>query len=314
MKQRTELKPGPYQGLLRTAGGKGVFTILAFDQRESYRKMLPQPHDRQYAEGLKGRVVAAAGASASAVLLDAEYGVKAALSRDRSTGLILALEKSGYSGDSTYRTTELDPSWTVADIKRFGADAVKLLVYYHPGAGALTEAQEALCKDVGDWAAEHELAYFLEPVLYSIDAAVPKESRGFAAQRPELLVETATRLSEAGAHVLKLEFPVDHHFEADHAVWLAACQAVSAASKVPWTLLSAGVDFDVFERQVEVACRGGASGFLGGRAVWKEATKLQGDDLDEFLALTVPERLARLRVVAEAYGRSWKDWYTPRLP
>jgi tagatose 1,6-diphosphate aldolase len=35
-------------------------------------------------------------------------------------------------------------------------------------------------------------------------------------------------------------------------------------------LLSAGVDYDKYKKQVEVAVKAGASGVLGGRAFWKE--------------------------------------------
>lgn len=307
--KRTAIAPGAYQGLTRTAGDAGIFTILAFDQRDSYRKMLPDPSDLRSAKELKELVVKAAGADASAVLLDDEYGLRAAVERNRASGLIMALEKSGYSGDSTYRRTELNPEWTVSHIKHFGADAVKLLIYYHPHAGDLTEQQESLCRQVAEWAAEHDLAYFLEPVLYSIDPNEAKESPAFAARRPELVVETAARLSSLGAHVLKLEFPIDNAHDNRLERWADACRDITAASTVPWALLSAGVDFRVFESQVEVACRNGASGFLGGRAIWKEAVKLTGDARETFLAVTIRERISRLRVVAEAYGSSWKDAY-----
>ena len=35
-------------------------------------------------------------------------------------------------------------------------------------------------------------------------------------------------------------------------------------------LLSAGVDYDKYKKQVEMAMKAGASGVLGGRAFWKE--------------------------------------------
>lgn len=309
----TELNPGVYQGLARTSGDGGVFTIVAFDQRDSYRKMLPDANDVSFARQLKLDVVEALSPSASAVLLDPEYGQMAALKRSRHAGLLMALEKSGYSGDASYRRTELYSDWTVGDIKRFGADAVKLLVYYHPHSGSLAEELEDLCSRVGAWAAEAQLAYFLEPVLYSIDPSSPKDSPEFAALRPGLVAETAARLSRCGAQVLKLEFPVDHAHDKDQGRWAEACRSVSEASEVPWALLSAGVNYEVFERQVEVACRNGASGFLGGRAIWKEAVRLRGPELASFLSVTARERLERLRVVAEAYGRPWKEWYVPKL-
>jgi tagatose 1,6-diphosphate aldolase len=38
----------------------------------------------------------------------------------------------------------------------------------------------------------------------------------------------------------------------------------------PWVLLSAGVDYPQYKKQVEMAIKAGASGVLGGRAFWKE--------------------------------------------
>ena len=52
---------------------------------------------------------------------------------------------------------------------------------------------------------------------------------------------------------------------------------------MPWTLLSGGDSFEVFEKQLRVACHNGCSGFLVGRALWQEAVYLQGNERDSFL-------------------------------
>ena len=46
--------------------------------------------------------------------------------------------------------------------------------------------------------------------------------------------------------------------------------ALDAASERPWVLLSAGVDYPDYFKQVEMAMECGCSGVLGGRAFWKE--------------------------------------------
>ena len=52
---------------------------------------------------------------------------------------------------------------------------------------------------------------------------------------------------------------------------MANLKALDAACERPWVLLSAGVDFPDYKKQVESAVKyGGASGVLGGRAFWKE--------------------------------------------
>jgi tagatose 1,6-diphosphate aldolase len=123
--------------------------------------------------------------------------------------------------------------------------------------------------------------------------------------------ETAQRLSKLKPDVLKLEFPVDADFNNDLQTWQSACDAVNAACIVPWALLSAGVDFDIFERQVKVACQCGASGFLAGRAIWKECVIMSAEDRKQFLAQTATDRLQRLAALADQFARPWTDFYEP---
>lgn len=308
---RQTLTPGRWRGLLTTSSEAGIFTIMAFDQRGSYTQMLGEAFTYDQAASIKKEVIIALSPHTSAVLLDATYGVPAALALHRSSGLLMALEKTGYSGTATYRQTEFDPKWTVEKIKKAGAAAVKLLVYYHPGAGQLAEEIESLTRDVAQACHANDVPLFVEPVSYSLDASISKDSAIFAEQRPQIVRETAQRFNRTGADVLKLEFPVDASFDDDEQHWLAACEAISEAVDVPWVLLSAGVDFPIFERQVAVACRGGASGFLGGRAIWKECITMPPEDRRTFLATTGVERLQRLGEAAHAHGRPWTDFYQP---
>ena len=88
-----------------------------------------------------------------------------------------------------------------------------------------------------------------------------------------------------------------------------ACREVSQASRVPWVLLSAGVDFSAYLKQLVVACQSGASGAMAGRAVWKEAVGLQGHALISFLRDIAATRMSRLSSLCEALGKSWKDFY-----
>ncbi|MXX50942.1 MAG: tagatose 1,6-diphosphate aldolase [Chloroflexi bacterium] len=248
--------------------------------------------------------------SASAVLTDPIYGMDAAMRMSPRAGLLLALEKSGYSGDSSYRKTELIPSWTAQTICQVGADAVKFMVYYHPESGVLAEELEALIKQVVARCHACDLPVFLEPMSYSLDAAVPKASAEFAAARPAIVIETARRLSRIGADVLKLEAPHDIAHNQDEAAWQASCEQVSAASAVPWVLLSAGVDFAQFERQLRVACAAGASGFLAGRAIWKEAATMSSAARANFMAEVAARRLDALLEIAARDARPWSDFYT----
>ena len=307
-----ELTPGRYRGLKSTSlAQRDVFGIVAFDQRGSYRRMMRPCTSYDHLAQVKHEIIGALSRDASAVLTDPTYGLGAAMHMSGKSGLLLALESSGYSGDSTYRKTELIPGWTAEKIRKAGANAVKFMVYYNPQNRALADELEALIGSVVSECHRWDLPVFLEPMSYSIDPGVKKESAEFAAGRPEIVIETARRLSRTGADVLKMEFPLDIAHDQNETAWREACRQLSDASAVPWVLLSAGVDFDAFKPQVQVACESGASGFLAGRAIWKEAATMSTADRAAFLADTACARLCQLLEVAAASARPWTDFYAP---
>jgi tagatose 1,6-diphosphate aldolase len=305
------LTPGRWRGLQTTSTARDVFAILAFDQRGNYRDLLPADATHEDAVEIKCEVVAALSPHTSAVLLDPIYGMKAALLSVKDCGLLMCIEKTGYSGDATYRRTEFMAGWTVQKIRRVGASAAKLLVYYHPQSGRLAEEIEGLVRQVAEDCHRNDLPLFLEPLAYSLDGAISVHSADFARTRPAVVGETARRLSRLGPDVLKLEFPADVAFDDDQNSWRDACEAVSTACAVPWVLLSAGVDFDTFERQVRIACQAGASGFLGGRAIWKDCIGMSWVQRQAFLRTMGTERLNRLSAIADELARPWTEFYNP---
>lgn len=305
------LTPGKWRGLRSSSSANHTFSMLAFDQRGNYTKMLPQGSSYAQAAEIKRAVIAALSPHVTAVLLDPNYGLSAALDVAGTSGLLMALEKTGYAGEPTARQIEFMEGWNVAKIKQMGADAVKLLVYYHPDTGAVAENIEATIQQVANDCITHDIALFVEPLMYSPDPAVPHDSAAFAEQRPAIVRETARRLSQLGADVLKLEFPVDVKREPDQDKWRAACEDISRVCDVPWVLLSAGVDFEVFAQQVQVVCQSGASGFLGGRAIWKEAVVMPQADQAQFLLSTGVQRVQTLRQITEQYGKPWTDHFAP---
>jgi tagatose 1,6-diphosphate aldolase len=305
------LTPGRWRGLMSTSTQCQAFAVLAFDQRSNYRQLLPAGSTYEDAVQIKYEVVTVLAPHTSAVLLDPEYGLKAALLGVKNSGLLMCIEETGYSGDSTYRRTEFIPGWTVGKIRKMGASAAKLLIYYHPDSGALAEEIEALVTRVAEDCHKYDLPLFVEPLAYSLNASVNRKSDVFSPTLPAVGQETARRLSRTGADVLKLEFPVDAAYNANPGAWRAACEAISAVCAVPWVILSAGIDFATFEKQVQIACQAGASGFLGGRAIWKEAVSMTAAERHAFLTTTGIERLERLMAVAAEYARPWTDFYNP---
>jgi tagatose 1,6-diphosphate aldolase len=206
---------------------------------------------------------------------------------------------------------EIEPDWSVQKIKRFGASGVKLLVYYNPDSGELANEIEGVAAAVIKDAHAADLPVFLEPVTYSADADVKKDSAEFARERPRLIIETARRLSELEPDVLKMEFPVDIFNGSNVAKeWASQCAALTEAATVPWVLLSAGVDFEDFERQVEVALKNGASGYLAGRAIWKESVTMSPDERKSFLEGTAAKRIEQLNALVDRHAVPWSTYYS----
>lgn len=300
-------RPGTLRGLRQCASPRGTFTVLALDHRQNLRRelRLADPASVTFEEMVefKRAVVRALAGSATGVLLDPEIGAAQCIadgSLPASAGLIVAVEATGYDGPSTARQSHLLEGWSVEQAARLGASAVKLLVYYHPQA-VNAPAQEALVAYVAEEARASDLPLFLEPLGYSITDG----GKLTGEERRSVVIETARRLTAIGGDILKAEFPYDAAV-ADEARWREACDELTAASSVPWVLLSGGVDERTFERQVEVACAAGASGVLAGRAIWAQAATMPPADRDAFLAGEGRHRLAALAHRVDALARPWE--------
>ncbi len=288
-----------------------TFSMLALDQRGSLIKMLGAGADDvpySTVTGFKREAISILSPLASAVLLDAEYGYPTCVASgalNGGSGLLLALEESGYEGDPTERRTALLKNWSVEQMRHAGASGVKLLVYYRPDADNASD-QEDLVQEVATECKKWDMPLFLEPLHYSMNPNVTKVEN---AERREIVIESAQRLVPRGVTILKAEFPVDIKQTDDEDVWAESCQELSKVVDVPWVLLSAGVDYDLYERQVRVACANGASGILCGRAVWKESVDMQGSQRTDFIQNTSTERFRKLAQMVEQNGRPWTDFY-----
>ncbi len=311
---------GKARGFASTTNAAGSFSILAFDHRQSFVKMLnpaqTQTADYHTIETSKAQFVRLLAPHASAILLDPVYSAAQVIAGNDlpgSTGLIVALEETGYTGTDTERESAVLSGWSVRKTKRMGADAVKLLVYYHPDAGATTFKQESLINAVVKECQREDILLFLEIITYSPIPGIQKSSPEFAHRLPGLMVRIAQRLGELNPDVLKIEFPVNIQLEPDEKRWFEACSEVSQASPCPWALLSAAADFETFSRQVLVACQAGASGFIGGRAIWQEAVSIPHGQREYWLAEVGASRLDALNTIAIQSARPWRDFY-PDLP
>ncbi|TFH37215.1 MAG: tagatose 1,6-diphosphate aldolase [Dehalococcoidia bacterium] len=303
---------GKYRGMQRLSDERGSICMCALDHRGSLEKMLKEgtrsAPSYQDMVDFKYDVCGALSPHCSAILLDPVYGAGQAIAADvlaGGTGLLVSLEETGYAGDAEGRVSRALEGWNAAKIRRMGADGAKLLLYYRPG-GAVAAQQRALVEELAAWCEEQDLAFIVEPVGYAIGDEA--KSGRYSKLKPEVVIQTAAEITPLGIDVLKAEFPADPKTEKDDGVMLENCKRLNEASQVPWIILSGGVDFQLFVRQVEIACKAGASGFLAGRALWQEATSIASrEERQDFLETTVVDRLYLLMAVANAYGTPWYE-------
>jgi tagatose 1,6-diphosphate aldolase len=298
---------GARRGLAACATDRGLFAVLALDHRQNLRREIRpgDPASVTYDEMVefKRAVVRALAPVATGTLLDPEIGAAQCIadgSMPPRSGLIVAIEATGYEGPPIARVSRILDGWSVEKAKRMGASAAKLLVYYNPDAENAVD-QERLVADVAEACRAADLALFLEPISFSaVDGG-----KLSGEDRRRVVIETARRLSRVGGDILKAEFPYDAGVP-DRGLWAEACAELDAASDLPWVLLSGGVDDATFEAQVEVACRAGASGVLVGRSVWAPGATLPPEERDAFL---VGEGRARLRRLVELVDREGRPWH-----
>jgi tagatose 1,6-diphosphate aldolase len=317
----TSMTPGKLLGMQRIANSNGTLTMLALDQNSSILKMakgalarVGEAREPTYEEIVKAKLDLASilGKKASAVLLDAVYGAWHAVCGFKfppQAGLIVRLERTGSETppDGSGKLTRIEDGWSVAQIQRMGANAVKLLVYYEPTHTESVEHQRALVERVARECDEHDIVLLLETLSYPL-AGEEKASPAYLERKPTTVIDTATHLSGL-CDVYKAEFPGTLGHDSDERL-AANLDALDQACSKPWVLLSAGVDFPDYERQVRMAVEHGASGVLGGRAFWKEYFDHDdGAERVRFLRTEGVRRLVAIDRVVKKHARPWFKKY-----
>jgi tagatose 1,6-diphosphate aldolase len=306
------LSIGKVRGLQQIANSGGIFTICAMDHRGSLCKMIDKenPAKVSYDEVVKRKLELCSSLAelASAVLLDPTFGAAQCISHNvlpKSTGLLVSIETSGDYGDKEHRLTKLMENWNVEKIKRMGASAVKILLYYRPDLTKIASKQQNTVNMLASECKKYDLPLLVEPVSYPIGDEIDNPQE-LDAPKGQLVITTAREISALPIDVLKTEFPADLHYKHNNSELLNLCRQLDTASQVPWVVLSAGVDFELFYQQVEIACQAGASGFLGGRAIWQDAMHI--DDARQrihYLSTVAADRLKRLAEITEKYAVPW---------
>lgn len=307
-----KMRVGKIRGLQQISNSHGIFAMCAMDHRGSLKKMInpadPKSvgYDRMVEQ--KQELCETLGPHSSAVLLDPDYGAAHCILGNNlpgQAGLLVSMEATGYSTQAEGRITELLQGWNAAKIRRMGGAAGKLLLYYRPDIEELAAKQRDVVREAAAECEQADLTFLVEPKTYAIGDEVGNP--GLLADRlPRLVIDTAREITELDIDVLKAEFPADMDHEKDEGKLLDVCRQLDEASRVPWVVLSAGVSYDVFAKQVEIACRAGASGFLGGRAIWQEAIGIPDKtERLNYLRTTVADRMKRLAEIANEYGTPW---------
>jgi len=307
-----KLTIGKIRGLQQIANSDGIFAMCAMDHRGSLRRMLDEEHPGEvdYEEMVEHKLELCSSLAkyASAVLLDPMYGAAQCISHGalpNNIGLLVSIEASGYGDDKEHRVTNLLDEWTVEKVKRMGASAVKILVYYRPELEQLASSQLNTVNMVATECIKYDIPFLVEPISYPIGNEINNPPQ-FAALKEQLVIKTAQDITALPIDVLKAEFPADLRYRKDKSELINLCRHLDMSSQVPWVVLSAGVDFEVFCQQVEIACQAGASGFLGGRAIWQEAMHIDNArERVRFLSTVGADRLKRLNEITSKYAVPW---------
>lgn len=273
----------------------GFVTLLAADHRTSLARMLKPANPRAVSSTklleIKRDVARALSPFASATLLDYDGAnfCKRAKALAPNSALMLSLEKGGYAEVGGERIAQLDSRLTPLKARKAGAAGVKLKLYYNPRYPNSAAKQLALLKSVRKATTAAGIPLLAELLLYEVSVDFWEGA----------VLGSARELSPY-CDLLGIQFPT---FSIEDEKALHACQRVTKTLAIPWILLTDQAEFLQFKWQLELACRGGASGFAAGRTVWREAVRMPSANRSEFLNVVSSGRFIRLRNVVRKHGR-----------
>ena len=270
---------GLHRRLARITDEAGLIRTIAIDHPDNYLLLFDDDLSKVSFEEVvesKLEMIAELSRHATSVLADPVYCfgqgiVSRALPGD--VGVISGLEDLYYTPatspvgfDTELRLRE---GWGPAKLSALGADAAKLVVFHREDDDAAQVAHQhevvarvaAECHAVG-------LPLIVEPLWFPV-AGESMDDPAVRERRRSSVIGSARSFHDVGADIMKVEFPVLDLTDLDAAH--QACADLDAAVDGPWVLLSAGVTFDGFRTQVDVAADHGCSGFMAGRAIWGDA-------------------------------------------
>lgn len=307
---------------------QGIISALAFDQRGALKRMMAEHQTEtpsvEQIERLKSLVSEELTQYASSILLDPEYGLPASEVRNKSCGLLLAYEKTGYDVNAKGRLPDCLVEWSAKCLKEQGADAVKFLLYYDVDDDeAINVQKQAYIERIGSECVAEDIPFFLEVLSYD-DKIADNKSAEFAKVKPHKVNEAMKLFSQErfNVDVLKVEVPVNMNYVEGFAqgeVVYSKEEAAQyfkeqdAATNLPYIYLSAGVSAELFQETLKFAHDAGANfnGVLCGRATWAGSVKVyieQGEEAArEWLRTTGFKNIDDLNKVLATTATSWKQ-------
>ncbi|HZU24751.1 MAG TPA: tagatose 1,6-diphosphate aldolase [Bryobacteraceae bacterium] len=325
------LLEGKLRHLKALSNNRGVIAAAAMDQRGSLQKSIAQAKgidQKQVTDEMMSEFKVAVSKvltpHASAILLDPEYGLPAAKARSSNAGLLLAYEHSGYDNTKPGRLPDLLPHVSAKRIADWGADAVKILIYYTPFDDAsVNDIKHAFIERIGAECETHQIPFFLEFVGYDPKGGDEKGLE-FAKLKPQVVTKSMEEFSKPQyrVDVLKVEVPINANYVEGSSVYKGQKaysrqealqyfrEAAEAAGK-PFIYLSAGVSNAQFVEELNMASEAntGYNGVLCGRATWKEAIPVYAKQgvsaLEDWLS---SEGVKNIEAVNNAI-KGAKSWY-----
>jgi tagatose 1,6-diphosphate aldolase len=306
------IDPGKVRGLQRVTSADGFFLICAIDHLSDYAELLaPDPSTVTFADVVasKDAVLRALSPSVSAFLLDPLYALGHLVASGAipgSVGLMSSIEDEDYQPPAGPRRTRLREHWSARRIKMAGADVCKLLWFFRPdGDAAVADDQRRLLAELVGTCRELSLPLVVEPIWYPLPGERP-ESVQWKAARVRGILASAIEANARGVDMLKVEFPGYVDSAAGREAAREACAELDTNIDVPWVILSAGVGYEDFATQVEIACQAGASGYLAGRSIWRDAVSTHDPVRQAEAFEEARRRLARLNVTTREHGRPYQ--------
>ncbi|MHB2017384.1 MAG: tagatose 1,6-diphosphate aldolase [Candidatus Xenobia bacterium] len=330
-----KITAGKFKGLQAVSDKKGRIRAAAMDQRGSLRKDMakhkgvdPKDVTPQMMSDFKVAVSKALTPHASAILLDPEFGLEAVRQRDKSAGVLLAYETTGYDQTTPGRVPLLIPDMTVRKLIQSGADCIKILLYYSAyEKKEINDLKHAWTERIGAECAYHDVPFFLEFVSYD-EKGGDEKSVEFAKKKPDYVMKAMHEFSKPqyGVDVLKCEVPINMTYVEGTKAFkgtkaytkqeaIRYFQEAAQIASLPFIYLSAGVSDEIFRETIELAGEAGTNfaGVLCGRATWQPGVEIFAKEGLDAFSKWVNDRgvknIEALNVVLEKAAHAWYDKY-----